>query len=98
MSMPGTISAVYNDSDNELVIRKSSDAYGKELSGDYNEYSKSWTHSFKGLEISFEGDGELANVGWFSSGDMNYSITYNMGSEGRGLSMDDVNSLVNGMH
>lgn len=97
MSTAGTISAVYAGPDNELVIRKSTDLSGRELSGDYNAYSKTWTHSFKGLRVAFEGDGELANLATFSVGDTNFSITYNMGQEGRGLSMDEINSLVNGM-
>ena len=97
LSTFGTISAIYEGGGDNLIVRKSTTNQDKELTGDYNTYSKTWKHSFKGLIIDFEGDGELANNGWFTIDDDHYAIIFNPGQEGKGLSMDQVNSLVMGM-
>lgn len=97
LSTFGTISAMYEGGGDTLTIRKSTTSQDKELTGDFNEYSKTWKHSFKGLIIEFEGDGELANNGWFTIDDEHYAISFNPGQEGKGLTMDQVNSMINGM-
>ena len=97
LSTQGTISALYEDADNSLLIRKSNTIMGQELTGDYTAYTKTWKHKLKGLEVNCAGDGKLANVVWFETNDFTYSFNYNTGQEGKGLSMDEINSIVNGM-
>ncbi|MBR2845393.1 MAG: hypothetical protein IKF00_09315 [Solobacterium sp.] len=96
-AMPGTIGAMYESVNDEMVIRKSTEAEGSELSGDNNEYSKSWTVTLKGVKAECRGDGTLINEAVFSAGDLHYAITYNAGYEGRGMTADQLNSLINGM-
>ena len=96
-AMPGTIGAMYESVNDEMIIRKSTEAEGSELSGDFNEYSKTWTVTLKGVEAVCRGDGTLINEAVFSSGDNHYSITYNTGYEGNGMTADQLNSLINGM-
>ena len=98
ISSPGTLSVLYEGEGNEMMIRKSnSELSGAELAGDYNTYSKTWEHSFKGLKINLAGDGTNANLAWFDNDDHHYSILFNAGQEGKGLTMDEINSLVMGM-
>ncbi len=94
LASEGTIEALFTDGDSQLVIRKSTKTKGKELSGDYNTYSKSWTQTVNGLEVSFEGDGELANIATFETEDGNFSIGFKAGQEGEGLSAEQVLQLM----
>ena len=41
--MDGTIEARYENVDNEMIIRASTELAGTDLSGDYNEYANEWT-------------------------------------------------------
>ena len=92
----GMIEADYTG-DNSLTIRKSSTTRGNDLTGDYTNYSKSWTQNIKGLTVDCLGDGTYANAVTYGSDGGYFSISYNMGKEGAGLSADQINSLVNGM-
>ena len=96
-AIPGTIQAMYESVNDEMVIRKSTTAEGSDLSGDYNTYSKIWTVSIKGLEVTCRGDGTLINEATFGYGDSHFSIAYNTGMEGHGFTESQLNSLVNGM-
>lgn len=96
-AMPGTIGAVYESVNDEMIIRKSTEAEGSELSGDNHEYSQTWTVTLKGVSAECRGDGTLINEAAFSSGDQHYSVTYNAGYEGNGMTADQLNSLINGM-
>ena len=97
LSTFGTISAMFEGGDDELIIRKSTSAEGQELTGDYNNYSKTWKHNFKGLSMELAGDGELVNNAWFTIDDEHYAFIFNPGQEGKGLTLDQINSMINGM-
>lgn len=93
----GTLEADYADADGnvKLIIRKSNTDSGLNLAGDYNAYSKSWDHTLKGLTVHCCGDGERSNTTYYDAGDLHFSISYNMGKEGEGLTLDEINSIVN---
>ena len=95
--MEGTIEAMFESVNDELIIRKSTTSEGKELSGDFNEYSEEWDYYVKGLKYHAWGDGKRANIITFHVDDVNWSVTFNAGYEGRGLDPDQINSLINGM-
>ena len=95
-SRPGIIEARY--SGGTLIVRKSATLSGSDLSGDYNAYSQSWDHNIKGLAIHCRGNGTNVNETTFSSGEEHYSISFHPGQEGQGLTLDQINSLVNGMY
>ena len=88
------LSALYETKDGEMMIRKSPTLEGKELAGDYNEYSKVWNEHLRGSEVYLEGDGELANLVYYVGEDGYYSISYNAGQEGKGLSVEEVEALM----
>ena len=96
-AMEGTIEVLYESVNDELIVRKSNNTQEEDISGDYNNYSKTWDLTLKGLTLQCSGDGESINKALFSAGDYRYSINMNPGAEGRGLTADQVNSLVNGM-
>ena len=95
--MNGVIEARYTGPGNLLTVRKSNVQSGLALSGDYNSYPSSWTVSLKGLSVSCLGDGNNINTATFGNGSDNYAVCFNIGDTGRGLSADQLNSLVNGM-
>ncbi len=95
-SFPGIIEARY--SGGALVIRKSYSYSGSELSGDMNSYSKTWDHGFKNVgTVQCRGNGDNVNEATFSAGNGNYSISYHIGQEGSGLTLDQINSLIQGV-
>ena len=93
---PTMIEADYSG-ENTMTIRKSTITGGNDLIGDYTNYSKSWTQTVKGLTVNCRGDGETANAVTFGDNGGYFSISYNMGNEGKGLTADQINSLINGM-
>ena len=95
--MDGTIEARYENVDNEMIIRASTELAGTDLSGAYNEYTEEWEENFKGLAVTCRGDGETVNCATFGSGEVNFSVTFNAGEEGRGITVDELQSLVMGM-
>ena len=98
-SRAGIIEARYDDNTGTraLVIRKSDTYKGNELTGDYNSYSQTWDLTLKGVTVKCKGDGNTVNVATFKSGSVRYSIVCHSGQEGRGLTPDQINSLINGM-
>lgn len=93
MAMPGILSAIFEGNGNNLLIRKSNSAEGKDLAGDFNEYSKTWSDRYKGIDITCEGDGKMANLAYFDIDGEHFSISYNAGNEGNGLTIDQVGLL-----
>ena len=97
----GIIEANYESEDRKLTVRKSDVYEGLELSGDYNSYSKNWQHSLKGLEVDLYGDGETINMALFGNNVAHYSVTVSdkeyKKTEGNGITIDELNSLVMGM-
>ncbi|MBR0396769.1 MAG: hypothetical protein IJI10_00720 [Eubacterium sp.] len=96
--MDDVIEARYENINDEMIIRASSGREKQDLSGDYTEYSKTWTEYFKGVEVECMGDGETVNLAYFDSNDIHFSIGYQMGDEGRGLTVDELSSLIMGMY
>lgn len=98
-SKPGIVEARYSDNGGTraLVIRKSSTVSGDALSGDYNAYSHTWDITLKGVLVHCRGDGNTVNVGTIDNAGGHYSIVCHPGQEGRGLTPDEINTLVNGM-
>jgi hypothetical protein len=95
----GIIEASYVNGNGDVVltIRKSNTVGGTDLSGDHNSYTHAWDQSLKGVTLHCLGDGTTANTSHFDSGEDHYSISYNIGKEGQGLTGDQLNSLINGM-
>ena len=96
----GVIEAVYEDETRQMIVRKSVNYEGQELSGNFNEYSTNWEHTFKGVTADLYGDGDTVNQAYFgmenhfsvSVMDKNYQVT-----EGNGITLDNLNSIINGM-
>ena len=98
ISTPGTMSVLYESDDNQLMLRKTNgEVSGVELAGDYNKYSKTWEHMFKGLKINLVGDGKTANIAYFDVDKFHYAFSFNPGQEDNGLTLDEINSMVMGM-
>ena len=95
--MPGTLDAHYTNGTDTLLIRKSTEAEGHELSGDYTEYSKEWDVYIKGLKVTCRGDGTLMNEMIFNVDDTHWAVLFNAGEEGNGMDANELNSLINGM-
>ena len=91
----GVIEARYGGG--TLIVRKSNTTGGSELSGDHNNYSKTWDISLKGLAVHCRGNGATVNEATFAAGANSYSISFHPGQEGAGLTPDQINALVNGM-
>ena len=93
----GTLEADYADANGtvQLIIRKSNTDSGRDLSGDYNNYSSSWDLTLKGLVVHCLGNGDTVNTCYFDGGGAHFSISYHMGKEGQGLTPDQINSIVN---
>lgn len=89
--------AVYTNGDEELVIRVSTTQSGLELSGDYNAYTRKWEVNFKGLVVECNGDGTLSNCSYADREDIHFSVLFNAGEEGKGLSEEQLKSLFMGM-
>ena len=93
-----TLQTNYSSDNNDLYFRVSKAHEGKEdLAGDYNEYAKTWKEYVKGLEVTCYGEEDSIHVGTFTVGDQHYALGYNTYGEGSGLSVDQLNSLLNGM-
>ena len=96
----GIISAEYESEDRILLIRKSDLYDGQVLSGDYNNYSENWQLVLKGLAIDCYGDGETANLAYFGTDNLHFTVSCREKGdfrEGNGLSADELNSLIMGM-
>lgn len=85
------------DGTDELTIRVSAEHENIDLTGDYSQYSKSWDENFKGLIAHCAGDGETINTALFDGPDVHFAVMCNTGEEGRGITPDQLKSLVMGM-
>ncbi len=92
--MEGMIEALYSQTENEMLIRKSYSHEGTGLSGDYTKYSKTWDETVEDICIHCSGDGESINLAYFDKENGHFSILYNAGNEGKGLSKDQLKTLV----
>ncbi len=93
--MPEVFGAVYEGAEDSMQIRKSAMFSGSDLSGDFNTYPKTWTISLKGVSVECMGDGETINSASFSAaGELFYTILFNPGESGRGITPDQLNSLI----
>ena len=92
------VQILFADTDNYLYFRVSKNHEGKEdLAGDYNEYPEIWHESIKGLDVTCYGKDGQIYLATFTSADQNYSINYNFYPDEKGLTPDELNSLLNGM-
>ncbi|MCR5649914.1 MAG: hypothetical protein K6F86_01890 [Lachnospiraceae bacterium] len=94
--MEGILEADYSDGENELCIRKSGKIKGQELSGDYNKYGKEWTEMISGIAVTCLGDGELINTAYYDDETGHFAISYNIGQEGKGISVGELQRLIDG--
>lgn len=92
--MTGTIEALYQEAEYDLVIRKSSDVRGDDLAGDYNVYRKEWEEVVGDTQVYCKGDGDTINVAYFEQDDEFYSVTFHCGEEGKGLTISDLSAIV----
>ncbi len=92
------IEASYADADgtSRLIIRKSDEKSGQALSGDYNIYSKSWNLPYKGVVLHCTGNGETVNTLTFDK-DGHYSISCRIGADGKGLTAEQLKSILSGI-
>ncbi len=101
MAMEGTIRAMYENEISEMIVSKSSKLSGKELAGDYHEYSRNWQDVHKGVALDLYGDGKTVNLALFSNTVENFSVTVLNKNieveEGDGITYDDLCSLIMGM-
>ena len=99
-AMDGIIEAQYESDENKMVIRKSETLEGTDLSGDYNSYPENWEESLKGLSVNLFGDGEKISAAYFGLGP-HFSLNIydkNGGSSlGKGITIDELSSIVMGM-
>ena len=95
--MDGTVEADYTNGSDTLIIRKSTDTEGQALSGDYSEYSSTWEYSMKGLLVTCRGDGNRINEATFSVDSYHYAVSCDTGEEGKGITENDLTSLLMGM-
>ena len=95
----GILEANYaNDADEVLLtIRKSTTQSGTELSGDYNSYSNVWNLTLNGVTLRCMGDGATINTGTYDTAAEHFSICYNPGQPGQGLTVAQLSSMVSGM-
>ena len=94
----GSVEVSYGDgSGSTMVVRKSTTDSGNALSGDTNIYTAAWQINLKGLTVTCKGDGNTVNAATFGSNGSNYAITCNTAQEGKGLTVDQLSSLVNGL-
>ena len=95
--MDDLLEVVYENGEDELIIRVSTQLSGTELSGDYNEYSKEWDVSLKGLTVHCKGDGTYANCAIADLEDIHFAVLYDVGQEGKGLDEQDLMSIFMGI-
>lgn len=101
--MDGMIEAVIDFPASQLTVRKGRPDTASEegdISGDYNDYSLTWSEGIESLNVKCQGnrDAEAIKTIW-QSGDYLYSINAEGlgGDEDFGLSMDDLAKLVSGI-
>ena len=77
-----------------LTIRKSPSRAGTDLSGDYNSYSRVWNLTLNGLTLRCLGDEATVNTATFDVGTDHFSISCNPGQPGQGLTVAQLNALI----
>lgn len=90
----GIVEALYAGEGYELRIRRSDTYQGSELAEDPSSYLKTWDAEGPGIPVSCYGDGNTVNLAFFDAGGDHFTVTYNPGSEGNGLSETDLLALI----
>ena len=93
----GSVEVSYSGNGDLVTVRKSTTDSGNALSGDTNIYSSAWQTSVKGLTVTCKGDGNTINAATFGYNGANFSVTCNTAQEGKGLTVDQLSSIINGM-
>ena len=92
--MTGTAEALYRSDDNELTFRQSCDTEGVSLTGDHNAYSHEWDERIDEVDVHCFGDGKTINLAYYDDRNDHFSITFDCGEEGKGLTADDLMHII----
>ena len=95
--MDDLLEVVYENGEDDVIIRMSAELSGTELSGDHNVYSKEWDVNLKGLNVHCKGDGTYANCAIADMKDLHIAVIYNAGQEGRGVDEQNLMSIFMGI-
>jgi hypothetical protein len=95
--MDDLLEVVYENGENEMIVRLSTKLSGTDLNGDYTEYSKEWDVSLNGLTVHCKGDGALVNCANADMEDLHIAVLYNCGEEGRGLDEQNLMTVFTGV-
>ena len=95
--MDDLLEVVYENGEDEMTIRVSTQLSGIDLNGDYTEYSKEWDVSLNGLTVHCKGDGTNVNCANADTEDIHIAVLYNCGEEGRGLDEQGLMSVFTGI-
>ena len=95
--MDDLLEVVYENGENEMTIRVSTQLSGIDLSGDYNEYSKDWDVDLGGLTVHCKGDGTYINCANADMEDLHIAVLYNCGEDGRGLDEQSLMTVLQGV-
>ena len=95
--MDDLLEVVYENGENEMIVRLSTKLSGTDLNGDYTEYSKEWDVSLNGLTVHCKGDGALVNCANVDMEDLHIAVLYNCGEEGRGLDEQSLMTVLSGV-
>ena len=95
--MDDLLEVVYENGEDEMIVRLSTKLSGIDLNGDYTEYSKEWDVSLNGLTVHCKGDGALVNCANADMKDLHIAVLYNCGEEGRGLDEQNLMTVFTGV-
>lgn len=95
--MDDLLEVVYENGEDEMIVRLSTKLSGIDLNGDYTEYSKEWDVSLNGLTVHCKGDGALVNCANADMEDLHIAVLYNCGEEGRGLDEQNLMTVFTGV-
>ena len=95
--MDDLLEVVYENGEDEMIVRLSTKLSGIDLNGDYTEYSKEWDVSLNGLTVHCKGDGALVNCANADMEDLHIAVLYNCGEEGRGIDEQSLMTVLTGV-
>lgn len=95
--MDDLLEVIYENGEDEMVVRLSTKLSGTDLNGDYTEYSKEWDVSLNGLTVHCKGDGTKANCVNADMDDLHIAVLYNCGEEGRGIDEQSLMTVLTGV-
>lgn len=90
--MKKLVELTFTSGSNTLIVRKS--IGDKDISGDYTAYPEVRELDVNGLSVNAKGNDGLINLAFWFDQDFAYSVSYNIGPNGNGLSEDQLVSLI----